>query len=327
MKSCIGFDIGNRSVHVAVAKNGCVVRGESFRLDSDFVKNGVITSYDAMADKLGQLRRDNKFGTRNAALVLPSALCYCRRFFVAAKTREQLMFNIPYGFRDFITDDKSHYFFDGAILGAVKGEENCPPELDVFATAARKDVIEQYVGMFAKAGFKLRTVIPREFALRNLLLQAGGEPHHHGILDIGQSAVRLYLFDGSLFEGVRVIDYGMGAIDSAISQELGVDAFTAAAMRENDRDGANELDACKSIYSDIALEVLKATNFYRFNGGISLEHLHCCGGGTHSAALIKTLKDTLPLPLLDMSELFDKDKTDASVDCALVAAAAGVAIQ
>lgn len=326
MKNCVGFEIGNHAVHVAVVKGGGIVRAFSRPLESDLVKNGAITSYDAMADFLKDLRKKDKLPAYGAALILPSTLCYCRRFFVAAKTREQLSFNLPYGFSDFITDDKSHYFFDCAILGAVKGEENCPPDFDVFATAARKDVIDAYATMFSKAGFKLRTVIPAEFAYMNLLKRSGAD-HHHGILDIGHSAVRLYLYDGHLFEGVRVIDYGMNEVDAIIADEFGVDLHMAASYRESNFNGAGDLEACRSVYGAMALEVLKATNFYRFNGGISLEHLHCCGGGTHNAALMDILKNTLSIPLADMSELMEQLAVDASVDLSVATSAAGVAIQ
>ncbi len=327
MKHCIGFDIGNHAVHIAVQKKGSIVRGISVRIAADLVKNGVITSLEAMSDFLKEIRKTQKLPTRNAALILPAPLCYCRRFFVAANTREQLMFNLPYGFRDFITDDKSNYFFDCAVLNAVRSGEDHLPEFDVLATAARKEVIEDYINMFHKAGFKLKTIIPEEFAYVNLLRKASVPPHHHGILDIGHNAVKLFLYDGTLFEGVRVIDYGCNALDEIISEKFGVDSFMAGTYRENNFNGANELDACRTVYGAMALEVLKAINFYRFNGGSSLEHLHCCGGGAHNEALMNTLRGTLPIPLTDMSEFFGENQSKDAIDFPLIATAAGVALQ
>ncbi len=327
MKNCIGFDIGNHAVHIAVQKKGSIVRGYTVRVAADLVKNGTIVSYEAMTDALKEIRRTQKLPTRNAALILPAPLCYCRRFFVAANTREQLMFNLPYGFRDFITDDKSHYFFDCAVLNAVRYEDERPPEFDVLAAATRKEVVADYVSMFKKAGFKLKTIIPEEFSYVNLLKRAKDTSHHHGILDIGHNAVKLFLYDGTLFEGVRVIDYGCNALDEVISEHFGVDTYMAATYRENNNNGANDLDACRTIYGAMALEVLKAINFYRFNGGSDLEHLHCCGGGAHNEALMNTLRGTLPIQLTDMSEFFEGNSSKESIDYPLIACAAGVALQ
>ena len=281
MKHCIGFDIGNHAVHVAIRKGDSIVRGLTARLAQDLVKNGAITSHEVMTDFLKELRRKESLNVRDAALVLPAAHCYCRRFYVAANTRDQLMFNLPYGFKDFITDDKSNYFFDCAVLNAVHYGDGRPPEFDVLAVAARKETIEDYIALFQKAGFKLKTIIPEEFAYVNLLRRMGDEAHHHGILDIGHNAVKLFFYNGSLFDSVRVIDYGLGALDEVISERFGVDTFVAGSYRENDFNGANYLEKCRAIYGAMALEVLKAINFYRFNGG-TLQHLHCCGGGSRT---------------------------------------------
>ncbi len=325
MKNCIGFDIGNHAIHIAVQKKDELARGVCVRIPEDLVKNGVVVSYEAMADFLKHLRREYKFHTRNAALVLPAAHCYCRRFYVTAKTREQLMFNLPYGFKDFITDDKSNYFFDCAVLGASPRGEGLPPELDVFAAASRKSVIVEYISAFSRAGFKLKTIIPEEFAYINLLRRYNGEAHRHGILDIGHNAVKLFLFNGTLFESVRIIDYGCNALDGIVAEHFGVDTYMAATYRESDHGGANELERCYAVYNAMAIEVLKAVNFYRFNGGGTLEHLHCCGGGAHNAALMDTLKNTLPVPLTGMEEM--SAGAEGEIDFPLIAAAAGAAMQ
>ncbi len=325
MTNCVGFDIGNHAVHVAFAKGGKIVGGISTRLATDLVKRGTITSYEAMTDYLKEFRKTNNISCRNAALILPAPLCYTRRFFVAANNREQLRFNLPYGFRDFITDDKSNYFFDCAVLGGVQDDESRPPELDVLAAAVRKDVIDDYITMFRKAGFDLKTVIPQEFAYTNLLRLAKAD-HRHGILDIGHNSVRLFFFDGYDFEGGRITDDGCNALDEAISGRFGVDIHMAATYRESYLNDANNIPECRAIYGSMALEVLKALNFYRFNGGGTLEHIHCCGGGAHNETLMETLRNTLPIPLTDMSEFFTNTSHKA-IDFPLIATAAGVALQ
>ncbi len=327
MKNCVGFDIGNHAIHIAVQKGGSIVRGITMRLPEDLVKNGTITSYEAMTDFLKELRRSQKLRVRTAALVLPAPLCYCRRFYVSANTRDQLMFNLPYGFKDFITDDKSNYFFDCSVISAVSKGKDLPPELDVFAAATRKEIVRDYAAMFSKAGFKLKTIIPEEFAYVNLLRRFKGDAHHHGVLNIGHNAVKLYLFDGTLFESVRVIDYGCNALDEVISEHFGVDSYMAGTYRENNFSGCNELEGCRSIYNAMAIEVLKAVNFYLFNGGGTLEHLHCCGGGAHNEALMNTLRSVLPVKLIDLDEFFEENKSKDDIDFPLVAAAAGATMQ
>lgn len=325
MKKCAGFDIGNHEVHIALRKKDKIVRSVSERIPDGLVLNGRVTSLEAMGDFLKGVRRGNKLRVKPAALVIPAGLCYCRRFTIAAMNKDQLVFNLPYEFHDYITDDKRNYFFDYAVLEIIKDEEGNPKEYDLIAAATRKDVVADYTRIFTKAGFKLKTMIPEELAYANLLRKASGEKHSHGILDIGHNAVRLFLFTADRFESVRVIDYGCNALDAIVGEHFGIDdRYLAATYREKNYEGANELSACRQVYGAMAIEILKAVNFYRFNGGGTLEHLHCCGGGVKNEALMETLKRTLPLELTDLSECLG---TSGDVDYAMIAAAAGATLQ
>lgn len=325
MKNCVGFDIGNHEVHVAVKKRNKLVRSIAERLPEGLVQGGRLTSVEAMGDFLKDLRRTQKIRVKKASLVLPASLCYCRRFNIAAMNRDQLVFNLPYEFHDFITDDKRNYFFDYAIVDVIKDEYGTPKEYDVIAAATRKDVISDYTRIFSKAGFTLKVALPEELAYVNLLRYGGESKHRHGILDIGHNAVRLYLFAGDQFESVRVIDYGCNALDSIIAEYYGIDQYLAGTYREKNFEGAADLPKCREIYTAMAIEVLKAVNFYRFNGGANLEHLHCCGGGVKNGSLMETLRTSLPLKITDLKECLGEESD--SVDYSLIAAAAGAALQ
>lgn len=324
MKKCVGFDFGNHAVHVAVNKDDKIVESIIERLPEGLVQNGRITSVESMVEVLRTLKKSHKIRINKAAVVLPGGLCYCRRFNVAAMTKKQLEFNLPYDFHDFISDDKSNYFFDYAIVETIKDDKGNVTEFDVIAAATHKDLIEDYVKMFGKAGFKLVTVVPQEIAYVNLLRHSKQTSHRHGVLDIGHNAVRLFLFQDDKFEGARMIEYGCNALGSAIAEHFGIEGdYVASTYLETNFEGADELPACRQIYGAMALEVRKAVNFYRFNGGASLEHLHCCGGGVKNAALMETLQNNLPLKLTDSSEFF---KTNSEVDYPMIAAAAGATL-
>lgn len=325
MKKCVGFDFGNHAVHVAVNKDDKIVDSVSERLPEGLIQNGRITSVESMVDVIRTLKKTNKIHIRKAAVVLPAGLCYCRRFNVAPMTKKQLLFNLPYDFHDFISDDKSNYFFDYAIVDKIKDSKGNITEFDVIAAATRKDLVADYIKMFSKAGFKLTTIVPQEIAYVNLMRCAKNSSQRHGVLDIGHNAVRLFLFYDDKFEGVRMVDYGCNALGAVIAEHFGIEGeYVASTYLETNFEGADELPGCKQIYNSIALEVRKAVNFYRFNGGGNLDHLHCCGGGVKNAALMETLQSSLPLKITDMSEFFSSEKKN--VDYPMIAAAAGATL-
>ena len=84
MKKIVGIDIGGSSVKLA---------------------------YFA-GSTLKKAARDNGIPLTNAAVVLPSTEVFTRELTMPAMTEQQLRYNLPYEFRDFLTDEKSKYYFD-----------------------------------------------------------------------------------------------------------------------------------------------------------------------------------------------------------------------
>ncbi len=328
MKKTIGFDIGAYTVHAAV-NDGGISRIINAPAPEGLVREGQILSFEAMSDFLKELRKSEKLRAKEAAMVLPASQCYCRRFTTAYMSAEQLKFNLPYEFRDFLTEEKDEFFYDYAVVNVVYDDETGEPrELDLMAAAVRKKLVEDLTTMFKRAGLKLAVLIPEELAYINLLRFGGDTDHCHCILDLGYGAARLYIFDGDRFENVRVMDFGCGSIIRAVAEHFGVDEHVAAAYVESDYNGCTRLPQCVDIYSAIAVEVTKAVNFYRFNsGGGEIAHVHLGGGGAKIDTLRDVLRQTLTLEAEDMSEFWPRLSGDTIVEASAAAAAVGAAIQ
>ena len=323
---CIGFDLGGRNLHIAVRNRKRPGRIVVTETPEGLVRDGQILSWQAMSDFLKDLRKQEKLRVRDVSLVLPQQVCYFRRFTTVYMTAEQLKFNLPYEFRDYITSGKDEYNYDYSVVETVRDETGAPKELDLLAGAVRKDLMAEYNAMFHRAGFRLRTAVPVEMAYINLIRAAGQESHGHCILDLGHTGIRLYMFAGDHYESVRALDYGCAEVQDAVADHFGVDPHLAETYLKEDYEKAATLPACQDIYGSIATEVLKAVNFYRFNNqGKELTHIHCCGGGAKNAVLLKTLRDALPLPVEDIGEFWgEKDMPERAP---LAAAAVGATMQ
>lgn len=328
MKKTVGFDIGAYSVHVAVNEGG-ISRIINAAAPDGLVREGQILSSEAMSDFLKELRRTEKVRAKDAAMVLPASQCYCRRFTTAYMSAEQLTFNLPYEFRDFISGEKDDFFYDYAVVDTVYDNETGEPkELDLMAAAVGKKLVADLSDMFKHAGFKLTTLIPEELAYINLLRYGGDTGHCHCILDLGYSAIRLYIFDGDRFENVRVMDFGCNAMIRAVAEHFGVDEHVAATYVETDYNGCTRLPQCMDIYGSISVEVTKAANFYRFNsGGGQISHVHIGGGGAKIDALTDVLRQSMEMDVTDMSEFWPQLSGDSMIEAAAAATAVGAAIQ
>lgn len=333
MKPIVGFDIGTTAVHLALRDGGGIRRIVTEPLPDNLVRGGQILSFDAMGELLRDLRRQHRITARSAALVLPASLCFCRRLTLPAMTVEQLRVNMPYEFRDYITQEKEKYFYDYALVDTLRGEDGAPRELDLMAAATLKSTIAGYTDMFHRAGMRLQRAMPVELAYIQLLrTYAATHPeeasHSHCILDLGHCATRIYMFTGDRFEVLRVIDYGCDALDRALADELHVDVHIAHAHLLSDHDHVQELACCKQVYAAVAVDILRAINFYSFNNpDKELTHIHCGGGGAHIPALLSALAELLPIPLEDASGLIPGASAQMEGSSLSALAAAGAAMQ
>jgi type IV pilus assembly protein PilM len=148
------------------------------------------------------------------------------------------------------------------------------------------------------------------------------------VLDLGQAFIRVYMYTGDRFEVLRTIDYGCQAVDRAIADELNVDIHIANAYRVANHNDILSCDACQRVYAAIAVEILKAINFYGFNNpDKELSHIHCSGGGSRIAPLLDTLRATLPIPLESSAPLLPGALAGQEAEKTAALAAAGVAMQ
>jgi len=294
-KAQLGVDIGNRAVHM-VAWDGKLRKSVTAPLPEGLVRDGRIISAAAMTDFLKTMRKKNHLPRGHVSLVLHSEDCFCRRFDVPAMTHNQLKVNLSYEFRDFITQEKEKYFYDYAVLDVLDGGA----KLDLMAAAVAKKTIADYDDMLRRAGLRLRVAIPEEIAYTNLFerFKSAAAKGSCCILDLGHAALSIHMLRDGRHQTGRNLDFGCSALDDVIAEHFNVAPYVACTYRESNFEDCLNLPACKEIYSHMALEVLKAVNFYNYsNAEQPVEWICCWGGGEKIEPLLETLRETLSVPV------------------------------
>lgn len=323
-----GFDIGSGNLKIAQWDGTSVCRAETAEMPENLVKEGGIVSYAAMADFLKETARERKLSGRDCAVILPAGQTFLRRVTLPAMTVEQLEVNLPYEFRDYLTMSKEKYFYDYAVNGMTTAPDGTPTEMDLTAAAVPRELIGEYREMFRRAGFRLRTAIPVECAYANLLRAAGcDETVETGILDLGYTASRLYIYTGARFETSRIVEVGQRHLERTVADGMGVDEHLARVYLQTGRPETLETPDTAEIYNAIALDVRKAVNFYGFsNRNSNLRDIWCCGGGARIRPLVETVGRAVEMRIHDIRQCLPLAKAPAE-DLDLCAAALGAAMQ
>ena len=323
-KSMVGFDIGVSELKAVLWDGRKVRKIITAPMPENLVRDGIIISYEAMADFIKESLKGSR-APGICAVILPSNYVFIRRITMQNMSKAQLAVNLPYEFKDFLTQSKDRYFFDYAVNGIVEEEDGA--YLDLLAACVGKDVISDYRNMFRRAGFKLSVAVPAEAAYLNIVrLQPQTEGINFCFADFGHSATRLVIFNGTDYEVSRNIDLGMKAVVEIIANYYGIDEPMAHSYLVDNKENCQELPELQSIYNTIAAEIRKAVSFYAFSSGKgAVEGLWCCGGGAYIDALMSTVQEGAGLSLKPVTELLPSASKAARPLSA--AAAIGAAIQ
>ena len=158
------FDIGECMVKAACFTGGKLKKVMAKELPDNMVSGGEIVSMDAMADFIKDMAKENGISRGAAAVILPGKLVFTRNVTVPAMTDGQLLYNLPFEFKDYLTQEKNKYYFDYAVQDTVKDEEGNVKELQLFVCATLKSTVEEYRAMLRRAGFNLKVAMPEECA-------------------------------------------------------------------------------------------------------------------------------------------------------------------
>ena len=314
MKKIVGIDIGGSSVKLAYFAGSTLKKAAMAPLPDNMVADGRILSMDAMADFLRQTAKSNGIPLTHAALVLPSTEVFTRELVMPAMTEQQLRYNLPYEFRDFLTDEKSKYYFDYSMRDILRDQDGYPTEMTLLACAMLKETAERYRAMMRRAGFKLQVLTPSECAYAGVLAayyrRTGLPQRDMCIVNLGYTAAYLYIYRGAFFESRREIDLGLNRLEQLVAEHCGVDIHVAHSYVLQNYNDVLSSDYAQSFYARIAVEVMKAVNFFNYNNRQQeLTDLCLCSGGCNIGPLRQALAETTHLHLHTAQELLGDDVT------------------
>ena len=418
-KTILGIDVGRETLKLALMKNGHVIKTASVQMPENLLRDGRIVSRESMSDILKKAMKEHGMKASQAAFVLPNEAVYVKNVEMPLMTIDQLRYNLPFEFNDYITGEVKDYVFDYAVLtepveaekrpkkekkakkekikkkqaeedgfsseapgGSVAGtgeesfgsndaagsyadlagvnpafadlagtsgvnpvfaefadqEQNASQgssgqnatdfgsiagsafsgeygeesfennSIELMVVAAVREILEDAYEILKQAGLKLVIAAPAISAyislirVRQEVLAKVGE--EYGILDLGYGAVRMYMFHQDRHQATRVLEIGLSSVDNVIAEIYGVDIHLAHTYLLTNYERCQERAECLAAYENIAVELMRALNFYRFsNPDSDLTDLWLCGGGAEIPMLASTIGEMLDKNLHRADEL------------------------
>lgn len=312
----IGIDIGSTYLKLALCDGMKVRQLVSEPLPDNLVRDGRVVSLEAMAAFLKETLSKHRVRGRRCTVLLPASLTFTRRTTMPVMTVEQLKLNLPYELLDYLKNEKDKFFYSYQLLDMIKDDKGVASEMDLYIAATQKTTIRDYKSMCRWAGLKLVAAIPIEYSFCKLIENSqASHPELAGtstcIIDLGHRTTNIYIFNNGLFDVSRQIENGCGQLDAIIAEALNVDEHIAVTHKLVNQNGVLELPACQEVYSSLAIDVMRALNFYSYNhGGTAIQAAWLCGGGCAIAPMVAQLHATLQLDIHPIRHLLESQGDD-----------------
>lgn len=320
-KKMIGVEIGSDSVKLAVCVNNEVTSMAMETLPENLVRDGKVTSPNAMSNLIKSMCKKNGIRPGPCAFVIPPQLVISHRVTTPLMGEKELMLNLPFEFRDFVGKEGEKYDYDYSVI-SVNGNS-----MDIYASAVMKEAIDVYYGILKKAGLTMKIAVPSEMAWLNLIRHAKNEPKNLCILDIGHRSTRVNIFSDNSFVMGKEIELAGQFLDDTIANMQKVDPYVARTHKEANLDNVLASDACYDDYNAIAVEVMKVINYYNYScsdQGAKLQDIYYCGGTSAIEALRTVILKNTSLTPHNVRRLvgLNDDDTTLPLYCTLAAGAA-----
>lgn len=313
-KTYTGIDIGSSKLKMVVGDGDSVRKVVLEELPEGLMSDGRITSFEAMADFIKACAKRAGGLTKHAAFVLPQVDCVTRRIQMPAMSVRDLEINLPYEFRDYISQGKDKYYYDYAVVGTKSLPDGTLEVMDLLAVAASKQVIADYARMFSRAGMKLSVALPAAAALQNLVRGNAAACANCCIIDFSHTSTQLHFFANGAYDVSRVIDIGMVDIDRVLGELHGIDTHAASSYRQGGLRDEKDAEAVRGVCESIAVEVGRALNFYGFNNpDTTIDVAYSCGGGSMVDPVVTAVAEYIDIEQRSIVEIMPAAADDASL--------------
>lgn len=313
-KSFIGIDIGHRNMKIVQTSGKAIKKSVVVEVPDNLVKSGQIVSIETTANLIRETMKNAGMSGNSGAIVLSDEKVYLKNITMPQMDVDQLKLNLPYEFKDYITDELKNYVFDFAMRDASSdGTDEEGPAMNLLAAAAPKELLEDVRDMMRKAGLKMEKAAPVEYGYIGLIRSLGyNDPNKEFcFLDLGHEAIRLHIFRGEDFVVSRILDMGISAIESRVADDLNVDVHLAHTYLNTNYNDCQGSEVCRNAYGAIVTEIQRAINFYQFsNPDNKLNEILVCGGGSVIQPLVDEIKAALRIDVNNFSDLMGKIKSD-----------------
>ena len=318
----IGLDIGSHAVKmVEIDQSKKVMSLKNFGIigvPREAIVEGYIKDKEAVSQAIKNLFRNLKSRNRNVAISISGFSVIIKKIMMGYMDESELESTIQEEAEQYIPFDINEVNLDFDILnpGGVSGERaeekkgEDPDRMEVMLVAAKKDIIDDYVGLLGLVGLNPAVLDVDAFALQNAFEASMDEVSARAcvaLVNVGAEELGINAIKNGVSMFTRDSSYGGAQITEAIMSEFDVDFDAAERIKlggaevENGKKAALE-EIFRSVVSDWVREINRALDFLSSAfPEDTIEKIFLAGGSCRVPDFQKQLQAETRIPVVELN--------------------------
>lgn len=339
-KDVVGIDIGSSAVKLVQlreSKGGYELKNVGILpLPPEAIVDNTLMDTGTVVHTVQRLVRSLGVKAKDAVCSISGNAVIIRKISLPVMSGEELEEHIQWEAEQYIPFDINDVNIDFEILSP---DEQDPAKMNVLLVASKKEIINDYLSVFAEAGLKLTVVDVDSFAVQNAFETNYEDelPEVVALVNVGASIMNLNIVKGGVSLFTRDVQMGGNLYTEEIQKQFSLNREGAELMKLSAASSTDErlLGVLQRVNDSLALEMRRSLEFYNSTAGDErIAKVFLSGGTAKTYLLADTVQQKLSLPV----ELFDpfRKVTVAGKDFdpgylseigPLVAVAAGLAVR
>ncbi len=328
----LGISVNHGRIALTIMKSGQVSRTLWEEVPENIVDGTKILSQNLFADFLKEKLKENGIKCKKAAYTIADEELFIKNITMPVMSDEQLRYNIPFEFNDYIHGEMKDYVFD--YIKRESRDEAQSQQIRLLAYAVPIETIAGLEETLQMAGLKLEKALPETIACESLVQSVKSDEEERTgkcFLDIGRRGIRMMIYKDGEYSLSHQIDTGEGHAINIIADELSVDTHLAATYLRTNHNDCTRMTPVVNAFKDISLEILKGLNYYEMSDMTTkLGEVILCGTGALTEPLVEILKERIDKNVHTMDEFLSQFTKEKEVNVTypslglLVASAPGI---
>jgi type IV pilus assembly protein PilM len=302
-KEVLGIDLGSSAVklvHLREQKGGYVLQDVGIvPLPVEAIVDNTLMDSAVIVEAIKGLLSSLGIKVLDAAVSVSGNSVIIRKIVLPAMSVEELDDQIQWEAEQYIPFDINDVNLDFQVLGPDSVD---PGKMHVLLVASKKDIISDYLAVFAEAGLRLCVVDVDSFAVQNAF-EYNYQPDPDDVIaliNIGANVMNINVVKDGISLFTRDVQMGGNQYTEEIQRQFGVDTEEAERIKMSGTNSDKQTldDVLSRINDNLSVEIRRSLDFYSANAtDAKISRIYLSGGAAKSSLLVESVEQKLDIPV------------------------------